>query len=1642
VQVSAQTYGHEWIKPNNSYYKFVINKDNIYRITKAKLDELGFGNVPGSNFAIFREGSEVPIYVTTNGVLGTNDYIEFAGFKANGLMDTALFVDPSHKLNLRRNIINDNAYYFLTHDNSAHKRLTLTNNPIPANAVVPTHYYKETYISQPPLQGFVGPSISNSENYTSSIFKKGAGLAYSATWQNTNVSHTIYHYNPYNLLPAKVELKIFNTSTSSTNSVKITFGNETIIDTIIGPNILLKLEKKLITNLIASISALNFVQNGKIILIDVKLDYPSTPNYSFNTSYEIFKLKKENNLLQINNIWTPAGKNPIVKAIDLNSNNLHIGAINQSTRVVQVLLNSSFEDRNIITCVDWSIAEITTFTRFTPSNFHNINGNYIILTNNQLKSATPNYISQYENYRKSTAGGNYNAVTVSVEDIYNFFGYGYEFHPLGIKRFIKYALDNWNIKPEYLFIIGKGMNYSVYNTYLNNIANYVATPIPTWGYPGTDNLFSSFSSNGKNMPELATGRLSVITNDEIGIYLEKVKNYELAIEPKDNIEESLWKKRVLHVAGASDQVLQNSLLSTLNNAKTIISDSNINADVSTIFKTSTDPISSVTDQRIDSLINSGLRYITFYGHAASAGFDYNLNAPDAQNSKPKYHIFQAYGCDVAGIFNASELRTISEKYMLSANGGSIAMIASNNLGWTNVIPSYMLNMYKELSYKNYESTLGKQYLSNIKYLNTTFSNNEYFDIHTQSFLLQGDPGLLLKTPKLPDFAIENKYISTFPATITSALPSFKVNAKIYNIGKSAKDSVWIKIRQVQTSTFNSGYVDSVMVKINLNDSIKFEVPLFANKSLGLNKYEIEIDPQNQHDELFKTNNKATFEIYINSEDLVPIYPYNYAIVNKNDITLKASTLNSFSTIKKYLIEIDTTKEFNSTLKQSKNFTSVGGVISWKPTINYFDSVVYYWRTASDSLINGEIKWNNSSFVYIANGETGWNQSHYFQYLEDSLAGISLPNRKFEFTPIEYSYSSYNLPVISSQNLREFEDIFNGNLLNSGSCIVGRSIQIGIFDSISSLPLTNTHGCNSTTLISMNHFSINTLAQRNIARDYIQNIPNGQYVTIKNMVYTPNTTLPIHNPRNWIEDTLSNNSNNTLYHTLIDLGFTDIENLSISGHPRFIFFTKKGDISYTPKQVISQANEKIALNLTLISKPDTGTLISTIIGPSKKWESLHWKQLATDLYPQYDSSFVKIIGIAPNNLEAILYEGYSKDTLLNFVDANQYPNIKLIWNSVDNVNRSSANLEYWRVHYTPVPEAALNKAKLFSYKDSIGFGVPLNIKLAIENISDSDMDSMLVRFRLIDQNNVTHDLGNKRFRALPAGDTLVADFSTDLRNHTGNNTLFVEANPNNDQQEQYHPNNIGYLPLNIAVDNRNPLLDVTFDGVRILDKDLVSAKPFVKILLNDENKNLLLNDTALFEVMLTHPGNNANAVRVPIDGNICKFFPALPGQNKNEAYVEYRPSLEEDGLYKLEVRARDRNANKAGNFDSYQVNFMVENKSTITNLLNYPNPFSSSTAFVFTLTGSQIPSQFKIQIISVTGKVVREITKEELGPLHIGRNITEYKWDGKDQYGQMLGNGVYLYRVITHTNGENIEHRANTNIDKYFKNGYGKMYIMR
>jgi hypothetical protein len=346
---------------------------------------------------------------------------------------------------------------------------------------------------------------------------------------------------------------------------------------------------------------------------------------------------------------------------------------------------------------------------------------------------------------------------------------------------------------------------------------------------------------------------------------------------------------------------------------------------------------------------------------------------------------------------------------------------------------------------------------------------------------------------------------------------------------------------------------------------------------------------------------------------------------------------------------------------------------------------------------------------------------------------------------------------------------------------------------------------------------------------------------------------------------------------------------------------------------------------------------------------------------------------------------------------------------------------------------------------VELGEKIDFGIAFKNISLQAFDSIKLALTIIDKNNVSHVISIPKTKPLISGDTVKIVYEVDSKDYPGLNTLYLDVNPANAQPEEYHFNNFLYKNFYVKTDETNPLLDVTFDNVHILNQDIVSAKPHILIKLKDESKFLLLNDTSVLKVQLRYPDGSLHPYYFNTD--TLRFSPATSSAD-NTASIDFFPvftnQIDPQGdEYTLIVTGSDKSGNPSGTIQ-YQVTFKIITKAMISNMLNYPNPFTTSTAFVFTITGSDVPQNIKIQILTITGKIVREITKDELGPLHVGRNITEFKWDGTDMYHQRLANGVYLYHVVTNLNGKSLDkyQAQGDNTDQYFNKGYGKMYLMK
>ena len=1681
--ISHAQLNNSWIDYSKTYYKFKVGQSGVYRINQPSLSSLGLGNVTSEQFQLWRNGVEVSLYTSqpSGSILSPSDYIEFLGEKNDGSPDKNLYIDPSYQLSDNFSLFSDTASYFLTVNPGANNlRVNFINNNVAGSSLSPELYfmckirtaYKNMY-----NRGF---GAYAGEYVYSSAYDMGEGYTTSDIYGDY-----VQNFANLNVYTAAADnssfyISAFGNSNYSRN-LKVKFGSSTLFDDAAMNNF--SVVKKQVDNIpISSFSNPDNLSitvsgytpppgianvNSRIVVGEMVLTYPSKFNFN-NANYFNFELKASSagNFLIIDNFNSGAVA-PVLYCIS--DGQRLVGDVSIPGKVRFALPGSTINLRKFC-LVNQELANIKTVSTITPKTFINLNdannqGNYLIISNPNLYNDGNgiNYVDLYKQYRASAAGGGFNAKTFNIEELDDQFGLGIKKHPAAIRDFIRFATLQFKIKPQYIFIIGRGLNSLEYRQNENDPITAKIDMVQTFGWPASDVLLACLP--GQNVPLIPIGRLAAITGTEVKYYLNKIKQYESTqSSASQTVADKGWMKNIINVSGGGSIDETELFVNYLNGYKRIAEDSLFGGKVETFVKASSSAVEQASGARIEQLINNGVGIIQYFGHSSANTLAFNLNNPDVYTNNGKYPIFSVSGCDAGNfyIFDPNRLQgnlTISEKYVLADQRGSIGFIASTHFGIPTFLDLYNTQMYLNISRNMYGNTIGNQLKNTLQILggDNAQSINYFTRLHMEEMNFHGDPAIKTYSFAQPDFVVEDQMVKISPSIVTVADNVFTINLKIQNLGKSVKDSMRVYITRTLPDNSIKILYNKLMPATKYADSLNLIIPINPATEKGLNKITILLDADNRIAELSETNNSFTKEFYILEDEVRPAFPYNYSIVNKQPISFTASTANPLIGQRQYQMEIDTTELFNSSFKKQYTKTGTGGVIEFTPdNINFTDSTVYYWRTSMVPVSGTKQIWNSFSFVYLPNGGTGFNQSHYYQHLKSSFSSnIALDNdgvfrfkntlRVLNIKTGVYPYTSYER---ISVNL-DFDQ------LEYYGCRYG-SLQFLVYDSSTFKPWVNVNSTDPVTgqltgrfgsypvckRDSRSDFTRNffefpyyTSTSRKSAMDFIDKIPDGMYFSITNLGWT---SIPSY-ISDWQADQATLGTGNSLYHKLKSIGFSKID--SFTRNLPFIFFGRKNYPSFVPKQKMAQNEaDQLDESYSVNTKFTYGTIESPVFGPARSFTSLHWNGKSIDPVLK-DSTQIQVIGVTLTGSETLLASVVpATDTTLSFINASQYPYVKLKMLNSDDSYATPNQLNYWRINADYVPEGAVAPNILYKMKDTVEQGAKIDFALAFKNISTVAFDSLNVKFIITDRNNVPHAIPIGKKKALVSGDTLVVNYSIDTKGYSGLNTLYVMVNPDNNQSEQYFSNNFIYKNFYVTEDKFNPLLDVTFDGVHILNRDIVASKPHVLIKLKDESHYLALNDTALLKLQVRYPDG---VLRNYFFGDSVRFTPANLATGQNTATIDFIPYFPLDGDYQFIVSGKDVMGNKAGNLE-YKVVFSVINKPMISNLLNYPNPFTSSTAFVFTVTGSEIPQNIRIQILTITGKVVREITKDELGPIHIGRNITDFKWDGTDAFGQKLANGVYLYRVITNLNGKLLDKYVSESdkTDKYFNKGYGKMYLMR
>ncbi len=1412
-------------------------------------------------------------------------------------------------------------------------------------------------------------------------------------------------------------------------------------------------------NAIVAVTNKAAVASDRMVVHQYEIIYPRQFNFGNAKNFE-FGLPANNlgSYLEIKN-FSNGSVAPVL--YDLANGKSYVGDVSTPS-IVKFLLEPSATDYKLV-LVNQETSNINPVISLQARSFTNFSApqntaDYLIISHPTLMTSGNNAVEEYRQYRSSIEGGSHNAKIFSIDDLVDQFAFGIKMHPASIRNFLLYARNNFPSTVKNVFLIGKGVAYTDQRTYESNPDINKLNLVPTFGYPASDVLLSADPGDG--YPKIPIGRLSVISAEEVGVYLKKVKEHELSQRTMSPyIRDKAWTKNVAHIVGASEPTLQSILDNYMTSYKNIIEDTLFGANVTTFTKSSPNAVEQVNNGVMDKLFEQGLSLITYFGHSSASTLEFNLNNPDQYQNQGKYPLFIGLGCNVGNFYTFNTARfsvkeTLSEKYVLAADRGTIGLIASSHFGIVHYLDISNTRQYKAITNSSYGKSVGQIMQETIsETFAYTTQDDFYARAQCEETSLHGDPAVTLNPHSKPDYVIEDPLLKINPGFISVADNSFVVEAKFLNIGKAVNQDIVVQLkREFPDKTTQIIYRDTIP-GIRFADSVRITVPINPIRDKGSNKLTITIDADNGVDELFETNNTITKEVFIFDDEARSVFPYDFSIVSQPGTKLIASTANPLNDIQTYQMEIDTTENFNSPLKSSVTQTSGGGILEFVPGINFTDSTVYYWRVARVKE-TGIFNWSTASFIYLQGHSSGFNQSHLYQHVKSLTTGIKIDSTAewhYGATPNNLFMRNGVFPTAAS-NASDFGVTVNGDPYIRSVCGIS-NIIVHVFDPITFKPWKNANSgqpglygsdpvCGVDRIYNF-QFNILDTAKRHSLINFLDFIPSGHYVVVKNVSGTNPASNSYSN--DWKKDTSFFGSNNSIYHRLYSQGFQEIDSFN---RPRAWLFTYKKDnrFEFTPKYVFSKGIlDRITLSAQYISKDTSGLILSPFIGPSKQWKDLIWSGKSLEI-PTADSVEFSVLGIRDNGSLDVLAENIninSKNFDLSAIDPVQYRYLQLAMKSSDAARQTPYQLSFWRVTYAPAPEGSVAANVFYSpLKDSLEVGEPTGFKIAFKNVSDVNFDSLKLKVVLTDVNNVPHILLEERRKPLIAGDTIHLDVSIDSKKFAGFNSLLVDFNPDNDQPEQYRFNNFVYQNLYVKGDTLNPLMDVTFDNTHILNGDIVSSKPDILIKLKDEARWLLLNDTSVAKIQVRYPDGTLRQFN--FNSDTLRFTPAQEAPSTdNTASINFKPFFEADGDYELIVSGKDKSSNVAGSME-YKVGFQVINKAMISNMLNYPNPFTTSTAFVFTITGAEVPQNIKIQILTVTGKIVREITKDELGPLHVGRNITEFKWNGTDQYGQKLANGIYLYRVVTNLNGKSLDKykSENDDTDKYFNKGYGKMYLMR
>jgi hypothetical protein len=201
------------------------------------------------------------------------------------------------------------------------------------------------------------------------------------------------------------------------------------------------------------------------------------------------------------------------------------------------------------------------------------------------------------------------------------------------------------------------------------------------------------------------------------------------------------------------------------------------------------------------------------------------------------------------------------------------------------------------------------------------------------------------------------------------------------------------------------------------------------------------------------------------------------------------------------------------------------------------------------------------------------------------------------------------------------------------------------------------------------------------------------------------------------------------------------------------------------------------------------------------------------------------------------------------------------------------------------------------------------------------------------------------------------------------------------------------------DDTGPQIVLFMDDENFISGNAVPSNSYLHARIFDENGIHSTGQSLGRDITLTMDGDYANTIvlnsyyEADIDtyksGKLSYLFEGLP-----------------DGWHSLTLKAWDL----LNNSSEVTIEFFVDEKADIllSNVFNYPNPFSDETYFGFVHNKNGNILDVEINTYDMNGRLVTTLEEKVASA---GSQAVPIKWDGRDHNGNPLPGGLFTYNII-------------------------------